>query len=653
MPEHDHPDLHDAREPEEREERRLVRGLDELVEASGIRAERLQVLGEDRVLLPHLGTTVSTYKVLDRESGRSLRLALDERRRSVDPDELLRKEQVLARDHYGNLQPALHETMRQRLEAGDDDATVPVLIKYAVEEEEEPFDKRRLEETDDDGLERLRERAEQLVRRDTARARQLHRELAREFDLRAADEGEREPSGPFVRTRLPLRALRELSRDERIAFIGLDDEEEIPDYPTIPESLPTTRSNTVQSTGVKGAGVRIAVLEGGTLTTSAGCFNIAATQDPGASPNSHMTKSVGIIGNRYSGGGCGGRWEGYAPDASVYLANASNYTDRYNWARSQGVNVVTMSWHYGSEETSGALHSRDVYFDYWVLRYPYPSVFTSAGNEAPSGAYSSGKGYNFFGVANVLNDGDGDRCDDVISSSSSWKNPTSPHADREVPEIAAPGSRHDLLGTDFGGTSCATPVAASIAALLMGKNASLKIWPEAIRAIMLATANYQQADGANWSKYSDGKDGTGMVNSLYGMWTAGRRESGTSAQFRAHDYGRMTPGDFSGGFFEKSWYARTVTTNAKIRIALTWNSKVSSFFGIPIGSVLDADLDLWVYDPDGNLVATSSTWDSNYEFIELTPSKIGNYRIRVRGYSVPSDFSSWYGVAWTTHYDLC
>ena len=105
----------------------------------------------------------------------------------------------------------------------------------------------------------------------------------------------------------------------------------------------------------------------------------------------------------------------------------------------QGVNVVTMSWHFGSEESSGALHSRDVYFDYWVTRYPYPSVFASAGNEAGSDAFASGKGYNFLGVGNVVNDGDGDRCNDVISGDSSRKNPTSPHSDHEVPGNRGPG----------------------------------------------------------------------------------------------------------------------------------------------------------------------------------------------------------------------
>ncbi len=307
-----------------------------------------------------------------------------------------------------------------------------------------------------------------------------------------------------------------------------------------------------------------------------------------------------------------------------------------------------MSWHFPSEETDGDLHARDIYFDYVSTHYPWPTVFTSAGNQASSGAYASGKGYNFFGVANIENDGDGDRCNDVIASSSSWEDPTTPHNDREIPAIASPGSRHDLIGSSFGGTSAATPVTAAIASLLMSKNTSLKIWPEAIRAILLATANYQKADGANWSKYADGKDGTGMTNTYFAYHTANQRETTTTTQFRAHDYGSITQSQFNGGFFHKTWKAKTHTTNSRIRVALTWNSKTTS-----TSSVLDADLDLWVYDPDMHLVATSTTWDSSYEFVEFKPSKTVQYTIKVRGYSVPSNFSSYYGVAWTTHYDLC
>jgi subtilisin len=620
--------------------------------AAAIAPERLTILSESQASLPDLGAEVMTYKVVDRESGDSRRIALDARGRPQDVDELLAKEQAAARERRGVMQEALYELAEAR---GAEDETVPVMLRYGVDEDPIDLDKRELDDTelDERRVAALGEQARRQQRRVLRRAQALHREVVEAHKLDPRVAGRPRVSGPFVRSRVPLRALAELSRDERIAFIGLDDEKEVLDHPTIPQSLPTTRADTVHSSGFRGAGVKVAVLESGGLWKPAACFNIGATQVAGSAANDHMTKSVGIIGNRYSSGGCSGSWQGYAPDATVLLANESAYQDRYDWARGQGVNVVTMSWHFGSEETSGSLHSRDVYFDYWVTRYPYPSVLASAGNEAASDAFASGKGYNFLGVANVVNDGDGNRCNDAISGDSSRKNPTSPHSDHEVPGLAAPGSRHDLLGSSFGGTSCATPVTAAISALLMSANTSLKIWPEAIRAILLATANYQRADGADYTKYADGADGVGLINAHYARLTASQRESGTTPQFRAHDYGLMTASDFSGGMFTKEWKAQTYTTSSRIRVALTWNSKVAASGGVPSSSVLNADLDLWIYDPDGYLVAFGTTWDNSWEFIELTPVKTGVYTIKVRGYSVPSDFSSWYGVAWTTHYDLC
>lgn len=622
-------------------ERALASELDVVSKAAKISATELRILDQKKVTLPNLGTTLKVFKVINTTTGESHRAVLDQNNVAVDYDQIMQKERALHFNKYGNMQIELH-----RLVEESEERMIPVLIKLNVPEER--IDKSELST----------ERAlESLAKKNKTMMEQVERQSVEAFraalgKIKRKVPEELSQSGPFISTILSSEVIRKLSRDSRIVFIGLDQEKRIPDYPTISESLPTTGTNTVHNSGTEGAGIKIAVLETGGLNKAKACFNIGAVQNTSAAADSHMTKSVGIIGNRYKDGSCTGTWQGYAPEAKVYIANDNSYTKAYDWAKSKGVNVITMSWHYTSEETDGSLHSRDTYFDYAVTHYPWPSVFTSAGNQACTGAYASGKGYNFFGVGNIVNDGDGNRCnDDIYStcySASSWKNPISPHSDREVPEVASPGSRHELLGSSFGGTSCATPVTASIATLLMSKNSGLKIWPEAIRAILLAIANYQDGDGANWSKFADGKDGTGMTNSLYGYLTAKKKEPTNTPRYRAHDYGTMTKANFTGGFFEKKWKAKISTTNGRIRIALTWNSKTTSS-----SSLLDADLDLWVYDPDGKLVAWSTTWDSNYEFIELTPGKTGNYTIKVRGFSVPSDFWSYYAVAWTAHYDLC
>jgi hypothetical protein len=602
----------------------------------GVAGADLQILNKRRLTLPLLGVQLQVFKILDTRTGETKTLALDTDGTEVDYPALLRQEQARHTEKYGNLHIALYDLLEQ----GGNEA-IPVLLQLNVPDA--ALDKHTLHA--DTALEAAAERVKSSNRQQVQQAAELFRRLFAKAGLKMPAAFTQ--SGPFITTTLLPEAIRALAHEADVLFIGLHNEKEIPDYPTIAESLPTTRTDDVQSSGVKGAGVKIAVLENGTTNVDTACFNIGVTQDSGAGSNDHMTKSVGIIGNRYQDGACTGSWQGYAPQATVLLANVADYTERYEWAKAQGVNVVTMSWHYPSEETSGSLHSRDIYFDYATTHYPWPTVFTSAGNEAPT-AYASGKGYNFLGVGNVVNDGDGNRCNDVISGSSSWKDPSTPHGDREVPEIASPGSRHALLGSSFGGTSAATPVTAAIASLLMSNNSSLKIWPEAIRAILLATANYQRADNANWSKSADGKDGTGMTNAYYANLTAQRRETTTTARYRAHDYGTMYASQFDGGFFEKAWKARTYTTSSRIRVALTWNSKTTDS-----SSMLDADLDLWVYDPDMHLVATSTTWDSSHEFVEFTPAKVGAYTIKVRGYTVPDAFWSYYGIAWTTHYDLC
>ncbi|WP_164013384.1 S8 family serine peptidase [Pyxidicoccus trucidator] len=614
--------------------------------ATGFPLSDVQILQQQAVTLPNLGTSLEVFKVRNPRTDESVRLAI-QGRSVVDYEQLLRDEEGRRKARYGSMQLALHRRVTTNTQTA-----VQVLIKMNASEP--VLDKAQLTP----GRE-LEEAATQAVAYNTRVEDESYSLL--QAALRDAGVGltYRPPqTGPFVQMTLAPSALLRLAQDGRVGFLGLNEGLDVLDYPTIPQSLPTTQTDVVHAAGAKGAGVKIAILEGGTLNVPAACFNIGATQDAAAGSNDHMTKSAGIIGNRYSvTGGCNGAWQGYAPEATVLLANkggnCSGYADRYKWAKAQGANVITMSWHCGDEETDGDLHARDVFFDHAVAHFPWPSVFTSAGNQSASDAFASGKGFNFFGVGNVANDGDGNRCNDTMTASSTWKDPTSIHGDREVPAIASPGSRHDLLGTNFGGTSAATPVTASIATVLMSAKPALRSWPEAVRAILLATANYQNTDGATWSKWSDGKDGTGMTNTKYAHWAALRRETTSTPQFRAHDYGSMTASSFSGGYLSKVWKAHVTNTNSRVRVALTWNSKTGSSSGTPSSSQLDADLDLYVYDADGNQVATSSTWDSSHEFVEFTPKKTGSYTIKVRGFSVPSDFFSYYGVAWTTHYDLC
>jgi hypothetical protein len=70
----------------------------------------------------------------------------------------------------------------------------------------------------------------------------------------------------------------------------------------------------------------------------------------------------------------------------------------------------------------------------------------------------------------------------------------------------------------------------------------------------------------------------------------------------------------------------------KVRAVASWDSLPENAHpsaGDPITDTLNADLDLVVYNPSGNFVTNSNSWDNNYEIVEFTASTTGNYNIRL------------------------
>jgi hypothetical protein len=611
--------------------------LEALSRASGIPAERLQILYEQESALPVLGTRFTAYKVLDTRTQQTLKVALDPALAAIDHDQLLARERAAHWDRYGNLHPGVLRS----LEAGKP-SPLPVLLKLAIPEPRR-IDRRKIHSQSE--LDAVMGLARELEAEVEAGADSLFRLLLREQGLPGTTPFSL--SGPFVSAELPPAALRALAHDRRIAFIGPDQEPLVLAAPTIPQSLVTTQTNIPQQGGITGTDVRVAVLEPGSLTRPTACFNIQGTQSVVAAANDHFTASVGMIGNRYNAGACNGTWQGYGYGAKILLANYGNgnvatfdWKKAYDWARLKAARVVSMSWTLASEGTDGsALSSREVYFDYWADQPPYPTVVIAAGNLSTD--FAAGKGYNMISVGNVINDGNNIRCDNLIHATSAWKDPVTAHKDREVPTIATPGSDHSLLGLTYGGTSAAAPATSGIVALLLQKNPALLDWPEAVRAILLATADYQKADGKYWAATVEGKDGVGMTNAALAVATAGATTG--------HAHGFMASTDFTGQSFDQSW-TFIVSANGpkpRIRAALTWTSETVASNGVPVSSDLDGDLDLVILGPDNAVVAYSETYDSNHELVDFIAPVAGTYTIKINASGLPADFTSSFGLAWT------
>jgi hypothetical protein len=317
-------------------------------------------------------------------------------------------------------------------------------------------------------------------------------------------------------------------------------------------------------------------------------------------------------------------------------------------AQTRGCTVISQSFHRDAEQTSSGISFDDIYKDYLVLQWPYPTILQAAGNGA-STEFVNHKGFNSLAIANH------DDTASALAGDSVFRNPTSPHGDRELPELAANGTSVTTVGLTLSGTSMAAPAAAGCTALFQEASPTLKSWPEGCRAILLASASKNITGNTWWTDRSagvDASDGSGAVDALEGVRIARSRQSrGAAAARRGWDVGTLRSGDI--GADGETTFAYRVSVplyflGAKVKVALAWDSMA---LAIDLGifqfnfDTLLIDLDLKVYDSNGALVGYSGSWDNSYEIAEFAARAGETYTIKVRRWSGTADV--WYGIAWT------
>jgi hypothetical protein len=412
-------------------------------------------------------------------------------------------------------------------------------------------------------------------------------------------------------------------------------------------SVPAIDAPTVWNRGYTGSGVKVAVVEGDAIyfdhsALADGSYCNSLTDSP---VDSHATGVAGIIASTNS------TYKGVAFGAPALLSgNAKDYTDSEiikctDWAINNGARVINMS--FGIDSTS-SLVGLDYYVDY-VVRNLAVTMVKSSGNKgftcsSPNyNVTSPGKGWNIITVGNYDDKGTSGNGDDTMNDDnfggSCYGNPTSPHNDREKPEVAAPGTNITTTActsssncTGGGtGTSFAAPHVAGCSALLMQRNTSLQYWPESIKAVLIASAVSNMEGDTRLSE----KDGAGGIE----CDSADDVVSGAS-------------GVESHGMFFKSDFPKTFTFSANagetVRVAIGWNSTTNTATSTtpPTTDVLNADLDLHVYAPNGSYVTSSSSYDNSYEIVEFTASSTGTYTAQVNAYRFDGNYEYLGFAAW-------
>lgn len=195
------------------------------------------------------------------------------------------------------------------------------------------------------------------------------------------------------------------------------------------------------------------------------------------------------------------------------------------------------------------------------------------------------------------------------------------------------------------GTSFAVPQVSGLAALLIHRNSALYFWPEASRAIIMASATHNIVGPSGIFSGEDLRDGAGGINAALADTIAQTRNTSSTNPCTKSCW--WVTGFDGTDFPVGTWRYRYFTANKgdAFRIAIAWwsNPSCPSISNCTFDR-LDADLQLGVYDPDSQWVAWSGSWDNNYELVEFVAPKRGTYRIALYNQRFSED-TNYAGIA--------
>lgn len=243
----------------------------------------------------------------------------------------------------------------------------------------------------------------------------------------------------------------------------------------------------------------------------------------------------------------------------------------------------------------------------------------------------------------------------------------SPHGDWELPHLVAVAVSFvgNCLETGngkyAGATSSATAITTAAGAQVQESNAALKSWPEATRAILLATAT-EDVDGTNLSLTDsvDDKDGVGELDVLRATTLANSANrvtapSASSPVALGYNYSTVNPQsstEFPSNIWTQSHFLQRAS-NTEIRVAMAWDSMAASCDPDPgVGSCdggysdLTADFDLHVFDVTTNsYVAGSTSYDNSIEMVDFLAVSGHLYRFDVYRFS-PNTSTAYIAIAY-------
>ena len=176
------------------------------------------------------------------------------------------------------------------------------------------------------------------------------------------------------------------------------------------------------------------------------------------------------------------------------------------------------------------------------------------------------------------------------------------------------------------------------AALLTQANFNyLKVWPEVLRALIIAGAD---DDVLGRPAGTDSR--IKGLDAISAAFMTQPQDNGSPAYWG----GYLTPGSFdANGNYDLTAYQ--FNWNLPIRISLAWDGDPNTEGSDPTYHGLNADLDLQIIDANGNLVGYSAAYYQARELIDFTPGGTGPYTIRIHRFRFTPNTHTYVGVAYS------
>ncbi len=611
----------------------------------GIPGTDLLVAGRTSASLPLTNESLTEYKLVSTD-GRSFAVSFNAAQQPVDAEAVAKRERQARRASSGVVEPKLHQRMRS-----DPMQRIPVAVWVSMPD---PAPQTRVAEPGALALGTALAAQVQAAQSSALGAVQRLGVTAAPADLT-----------PVFFAELNARQIDALAQHGDVVAI-----DEIPQNLTRlnDDSATSDRYAFVWSTAT-GVNGKVAVHEDDGVDNVNPFLNNSThgvSYWNAGSPNigGHATNVAGVIASTHNWrrGGAFGVNQILSANFQSF-SNPLNIVNSASWALTNGADTINMSWG-GCSFGGQNFYSRWV--DYLVKSFGH-SVVVSAGNSncgSPNYVLSPSLGWNTISVGAYWDRDTGLRSDDVISSFTSFENPTDPNSGRkyEKPDVMAMGGQSDGAGchgtetTGVGGgvnavtcgTSFSAPDVSALTALVVGKNTTLRGKAEAVKAIVMAGATHNIVDGANHRDCAsspvpgDCRDGAGAIDANQTI-----RNIVVPGNWRFP--GLLTPTSFdASGNID---IPVTLTAGRGARVAIAWDSSAScANLGTAsqgcASDVLNADLDLHLLNPSGAVVAAAASFQNSAEVIDYTPTVSGIYTVRVHRFRFDAGTNTFLGVAW-------